>query len=223
MKNPFKWWRERRKDKNDLKRTQSMITMFSHVEKLKKSGMISWDPRTRRVFLAEPIAVTMLALGSAKWRNFLANVNLYQVYMLQQEAWEVYFRQVEIEAVKAARKKYAILPKAEIARIKRAAREGVDLSDIEPPKLSKFEFFILGDSVQDAKKKVVEWVGEFNPDTNECVMAEWNDVKLAVERMQSKETELREEQKKGGKKGTKKNANGTALVKRLNDGPESKS
>lgn len=218
MKNPFKWWRDRRKEKNDLKRTQSMISMFSHVEKLKKSGMVSWDPRTRRVFLAEPVAVTMLALGSAKWRNFLANVNLYQVYMLQQEAWESFFHQVEVDALKAARKKYAILPKAEIARIKRAARESVNISDIEPPKLTKFEFFILGDSVQDAKKKVVEWVGEFNPETNECVMAEWDDVKIAVERMQAKEAELREELKSGkGKKDAKKSSSGEALVKRLND------
>ena len=217
FKNPFKWWRERKKHKSDLKRTQSMIHMFSHVEKLKKSKMVSWDPRTRRIFIAEPVAVTMLALGAAKWRNFLANINLYQVYQLQQEAWEAFFRKVEVEAVKEARKKYAILPKAEIARIKRAAHDSVDISAIEPPKLTKFEFFILGDSVQDAKKKVVEWVGEFNPETNECVMAEWEDVKVAVERMKAKDAEMREDGGGKSKKTSKKASNGAALAKRLEE------
>jgi hypothetical protein len=66
------------------------------------------------------------------------------------------------------------LSRADVERIRLAARQQVAESDIEPPKVEPFEMFIVEDTV-DAKQKIIA-VGFFDPETNDMELAPWSEI-----------------------------------------------
>ena len=66
------------------------------------------------------------------------------------------------------------LSRADVERIRLAARQQVAESDIEPPKVEPFEFFIVQDTTDAAARLIA--VGYFNPETNDTELAPWSEV-----------------------------------------------
>ena len=66
------------------------------------------------------------------------------------------------------------LSRADVERIRLAARQQVAESDIEPPKVEPFEFFIVQDTTDAAARLIA--VGYFNPETNDMELAPWSEV-----------------------------------------------
>ncbi len=74
------------------------------------------------------------------------------------------------------------LSRADVERIRLAARQQVAESDIEPPKVEPFEMFIVEDTV-DAKPRIIA-VGYFNPETGDMELAPWSEVEPLIKRQE---------------------------------------
>jgi hypothetical protein len=74
----------------------------------------------------------------------------------------------------------------ELDRIRRAVREQIESDAVQPPKIESFEFFVINDHVEGDAKAAITYVGEYNPDTENFVMAAWDDVKLAIDNVKQK-------------------------------------
>ena len=111
------------------------------INTLIKKGLLSFNPVTHRLFISTTLAQLYLT-DSERWTAFLRNIHNWAIYHRQQEAWNDYFLKVETSAVREAKKKYAALSKADIARIRQQARIAVDITAIPAPKVQPFEYFI---------------------------------------------------------------------------------
>ena len=76
------------------------------------------------------------------------------------------------------------LTRNDIDRIRRARRAEIAQSDMKPPRVEGFEFFIIRDTT-DAQPDIVA-VGHYDPDTEQIEMATWQEVKLLLEQAESK-------------------------------------
>ena len=154
------------------------------MERLQTSGLLSWDAKNRRLLIAEPLALIFMQTAE-KWQAFLQNVYLYTYHRQCAEAWEQYMQKEELAAVrnvlngKTTKQPNSQLSREDIDRIRRARRAEIVQSDMKPPKVEGFEFFIVQDS-KDAEPQVTV-VGHFDPDTEQIDMALWEDVKLRLE------------------------------------------
>ena len=86
--NIFAKIREKRAQKAQLRRFGQFANVFASLQRLEKSGLLAWEAKSRRLFIAQPLAVVMLAQGYDRWRNFLNNVFLYHMYNLQNRQWQ---------------------------------------------------------------------------------------------------------------------------------------
>lgn len=193
--------------KQDERKTlrRNAVEVFATLGRMEKKGLILWDRKERRLFLAEPLAILMIE-SKDKWKNFLQNVGYWQMYDRQQEAWNSYMRNEELKAVRKAKKTYAVLTKADIERIRRNRRNEITREEIPAPEIKPFELFIIGDSYEgpipaiakektDRAKKTrnaengIIAVGEFNPMTGHLDMALWKDVQNALKNIDGVEKE----------------------------------
>lgn len=177
--------RARRQQRADLRRLRDFSSVFASLTKLERSGLLAWEAKSRRLFIAQPLAIVMLAQGFDCWQNFLNNVFLYLSYKLQQQQWHDYILDEQAKAVRQRKKEVVVLTKAETERTRRAVADRINSSDISLPPIEAFEFFILTDSADDQAKAQIIWVGEYNPDTGALDMAEWDTIKHALEQQKS--------------------------------------
>lgn len=77
--------------------------------------------------------------------------------------------------VREGSKKRAGLTRDDIERIKQSRRAEIVASDMEPPKVQPFEFFIIPNSTE-AKVEPIA-IGYYDPSTGEMEVATWEDVK----------------------------------------------
>ena len=100
------------------------------------------------------------------------------------EAHEHAIIRLEGEAIRKAKKKYAVLTNADTERIRRAVRDEYEGAST-PIKLQEFEFFVIDDnpkpmprtSEDDAEEKgSITAVGFYNPDTDKLEIAPWEDI-----------------------------------------------
>lgn len=182
MKNPFRYLRERREEKARLRRLHELTTLITRMRKLEKGGLIEWDNKEHRLFVAQPLADVLLESGAARWRNFLDNAAHYVTYCIQARAWENAVRRAEIDAVRQRKKEVAVLTKAESNRIRRAARDSVSFGSIKVPEQRPFSIFVLADDVDDKEKKCVTIVGTYDPQTAKLEMEMFEDVRKAMKK-----------------------------------------
>lgn len=187
--NILKKMREKRKQKTQLKKLREYSHIFGTLETLHVHHLLTWDAKTRRLYIAEPVAIVMLRQGMVGWENFLQNVWQWTFFKDQQAAWDAFLREEEIKAVQERKKHVAMLTKAEAERIRRARRDEILADDLETPKVEGFELFILGDAAgrpsgeTDGTVAGIVAVGEYNPESGELNMAMWDEVKESVEKM----------------------------------------
>lgn len=184
--NPFKALRERRAQKAALKRLGDIASTFGNLEKMEKGGLLIWDERDRRLFIAAPLATVMMGKGQEAWEGFLQNCYLWQTYREQQKAWDRHIRQEQAKAIRTRQMGGIKLPQTEIARIKRAITERVSFNEIKISEIKAFEFYILADSANDPKRQEVVLVGQYHPETGQLSMATWEDVQAALQQQEQK-------------------------------------
>lgn len=180
----FKYFtQKRREQRKKLKELKQFSSTFSTLDRLEQSGLLTFDSKSRRLFIAQSLALLMMK-DAESWVNFITNVYQWLYYQQAQEAWNAHFLKEELAAVRKASvgegHQTVQLSRADVDRIRLAARQQVAESDIEPPKVEPFEMFIVEDTV-DAKPRIIA-VGYFNPETNDMELAPWSDVEPLLQK-----------------------------------------
>lgn len=181
--------KKRREQRRKLKELKAFSSTFSTLDRLEQSGLLVWDQKQRRLFIAQSLFV-LTARDAESFVAFTQNVYLWLTYQESQRLWNAHFLKEELRAVREASTAVQTTPtppnsggetdtrvqlgRADIERIRRAARQQVAEIDIEPPKIEPFEFFIVQDTTDAAAKLIA--VGYFNPETNDMELAPWSEV-----------------------------------------------
>ena len=126
------------------------------------------------MFVEQPLALLMMRKAEM-WVAFIQNLYLYTYYQQCQRAWNDYMIREELAAVRKAQKSVdkqkkggVQLSRYDVERIRRQRREEILQSDIQPPKVEGFEFFVVGE-------KVIA-VGYYDPEKDTIEMTPWEEV-----------------------------------------------
>lgn len=177
--------KKRREQRKKLSELKNFSSVFSTLDRLEQSGLLTFDSKSRRLFIAQSLAVLMMR-NAESWVAFITNVYQWLYYQQAQEAWNAHFLKEELAAVRKAsvneNHETVQLSRADVERIRLAARQQVAESDIEPLKVEPFEMFVVEDTV-DVKPKIIA-VGYFNPETNDMDLAPWSEVEPLLHQSQ---------------------------------------
>lgn len=188
--NILKKWRERRQQKRKQRETQQTLQMWALLEKLFDAGQISFDRKAHRLFITQPVASLLMSKGADAWVQAVHNIYNYVHFLQTQQAWDEYMQKEELAAVRDAmqaakeHQPSALSPqpssisRSDIDRIRLARRQQIAFSDMEPPKVEPFEFFIIPLSTE-AKVEPLA-VGYYDPNTAQMDVAAWSDVKALL-------------------------------------------
>ena len=171
--NIIKAWRERRARNRKLRETLHTLQTWRWLEQAFEAGLLMFDAKQHRLFILQPMAKALMANGADGWVNSIHAIFEYTYFRLCQQEWEGYMQSEELAAVRDAMATaepdadasgvVADLSREDIERIKRARRAEIALSDMEPPRVEPFEFFIIPDS-KEAKVEPVA-IGFYDPET----------------------------------------------------------
>ena len=193
--NILKKWRERRQQKRKQRETQQTLQIWALLEKLFDAGQISFDRKAHRLFITQPVASLLMSKGADAWVQSVHNIYNYVHFLQTQQAWEDYLQKEELAAVRDAmqalgdgssrdsershkNRPLGELSRSDIDRIRLARRQQIAFSDMEPPKVEPFEFFIIPLSTE-AKVEPLA-VGYYDPNTGQMDVATWDDVKALL-------------------------------------------
>ena len=168
-------WKEHRKQKKAQKQQRSLLQTWQWLEKLFQSGMMSFDDKAHRLFITQPLAVVLMANGADGWVNSIHAIYQYTYWRTSQQAWDDYMQKEEVAAVRNALAQDAKLQRMDIDRIKWSRRQEIALSDMQPPKMEPFEFFIIPNSTEGKVEPLA--VGYYDPNTEKMEVATWDEVK----------------------------------------------
>lgn len=171
-----------------MKELSTVSGAFKTLERLAESGLLEWNQKHRQLLIDSSLALLMMK-DADSWSNFMQNVFLWLYYSESQAAWEDYMQKEELAAVRKfmAGKPHSTLSRGDIDRIREARRQEIIQSDMEPPKVEGFEFFIVKPPVLNENKNENEKpsgqpvgqlvsVGHYDPETGQMEMALWRDV-----------------------------------------------
>ena len=153
------------------------------------------------MFVEQPLALLMIRKAEM-WVAFLQNLYLYTYYQQCQRAWNDYMIREELAAVRKAQKSVdkqkkggVQLSRYDVERIRRQRREEILQSDIQPPKVEGFEFFVVGTTfhlsrgntkgsdqttpappTQEGNNPSLIAVGYYDPEKDTIEMAPWDEV-----------------------------------------------
>ena len=190
MFNIINKWRERRQQKRKQRETQQTLQMWALLEKLFDAGQISFDRKAHRLFVTQPIASLLMSHGADAWVQSVYNIYNYVHFLQTQQAWDEYMQKEEMKAVRDAMQaakehqpssishQPSSISRSDIDRIRLARRQQIAFSDMEPPKVEPFEFFIIPLSTE-AKVEPLA-VGYYDPNTAQMDVATWDDVKALL-------------------------------------------
>ena len=198
----IKRWKERRLQRRKLKEMSAYASVFKTLDTMQEKGLLAWDRQARRLFIELPLAIVMMP-NAETWRNFIQNLYLWQYSKECEQAWADFLQKEELKAVREYATKAATVPAAspagkkpltrgDINRIREARRMEILQSDMQPPKVEGFEFFIVsppdlgvsdtplhqqgGAGGGSAPVGQLTAVGHFDPDTERIEMATWEEV-----------------------------------------------
>ena len=183
--NIFSFFTRRRKERTALASVKNYASAFAYLNTLRDSGLLLWQERNRRLFIMQPLAIIMMR-NAESWRNFLTNCYLWQSYNLMLEAHEHTITRLEGEALRKAKRQYAVLTKADMERIRRSVRDEYEASNT-PAKIEAFDFYVIADNPhpiprteeQDAEQRGdITLVGVFNPETQQLEQVPWKDLRI---------------------------------------------
>ena len=190
MKNPFscvlRYFRnlrdrraQRKASKENLKWLQATAQQHQWLDQLRTSGLLQWDVVQRRLFIEADLAVLFIQ-SADRWTAFIHNTYQWLYYQLCQSQIEDFFHQEEIKAVREQLNHGAKLSREDIDRVRRNRRAEIVQSDIEPPKVEGFEFFIVrSDAVSTAAEQATGRliaVGHYDPVSQSMEIAPWEEI-----------------------------------------------
>ena len=164
--------------------------MWALLEKLFDAGQISFDRKAHRLFITQPVASLLMSKGADAWVQSVHNIYNYVHFLQTQQAWDEYMQKEEMKAVRDAMQaakehqpsaishQPSSISRSDIDRIRLARRQQIAFSDMEPPKVEPFEFFIIPLSTE-AKVEPLS-VGYYDPNTAQMDVATWDDVKALL-------------------------------------------
>ncbi len=181
--NPFTYFsKKRREQRKKLKELKQFSSTFSTLDRLEQSGLLTFDSKSRRLFISQSLAVLTMLRSPEAYVATVQNLYLWTYWQQIQQVTADTMLKAELAAVRAAsvgeNHETDQLSRADIERIRLAARQQVAESDVEPPKVEPFEIFIVEDTV-DAKPKIIA-VGYFDPETNDTELAPWSEVEPLI-------------------------------------------
>lgn len=175
--------KKKREQRRKLKELRAFSGVFSTLDRLEQSGLLTFDVKSRRLFIAESL-FKVTARDAESFMAFTQNVYLWLTYQESQRLWNDHFLRKELEAVRKAsvgeNHQTIQLARADVERIRMAARQQVAESDVEPPKMEPFEFFVVQETT-DAKAKLIA-VGYFDPESNGIELAPWNEIEPLIKK-----------------------------------------
>ena len=171
MKNPLKRFLERRQEKKELRETLRVLRMYAWLEKMFDSGVLHYDSDNRRLVMEQSLAVLLMQRGAEGWVNAVREIYRYVHFRLTQKAWDDYMHREEVKAVRNALNQGGNLNRDDIERIKSARRMEIAQTDMKPPKVEAFEFFVVSVGV-------IRLVGHYDPQTEHMDLASWEEVSL---------------------------------------------
>ena len=176
IKNIFRYFsKERREQRKKLKELSNLSSVFSTISKLETSGLLIWSEKNRRLFITQSLATLMLSQGAEAWTAFVNNVYMYHYFQQCQSAWQQYIQKEELAAVrKASEGSNPPLTRSDAERIRLAARQRIMESDVQPPQVQQFDFFIVREREQ-AKPDLIA-AGYFDPETGDMEIAPWDEI-----------------------------------------------
>ena len=124
------------------------------------------------------MAVLMMANGADGWVNSVHAIYQYTYWRKAQQSLEEYMQKEELAAVRKALAKNSKLQRMDIDRIKWSRRQEIALSDMQPPKVHPFEFFIIPNSTEAVVDPLA--VGLYDPNTEKMEVATWDEVKALL-------------------------------------------
>lgn len=180
MKSLLRKWRERRQQKRRQRENLQTLHLWAQLEKIFESGLLTFDYKHHRLFVTQSMAALMMQNGAEGWVRSVHNIYEYAHWLQTQRAWEDFMHKEELAAVRKAMADNPKLRRPDIERIKRARRQEIAVSDMEPPKVEPFEFFIVPDSTE-AKVEPIA-VGYYDPTTGQMETATWDEVQPLIRR-----------------------------------------
>ena len=187
--NLIKRWHTRRQQRSKLRELSQFASVFMDLTRLQESGILAWDAHSRRLFIDSSLALVMMAKGADSWTCFLQNVYLWLYSRLCDQAWADFLQSEELKAVREYTSQLSTLnsqlKRSDIDRIREARRSEILLSDMEPPHVEPFEFFIVAPPTKDGSVPPMPTdpvghliaVGHYDPETDHIEMASWDDVR----------------------------------------------
>ena len=181
----FKYFsKEKRQQRRKLKELSNLSSVFSTISKLETTGLLIWSQKDRRLFIAQSLASLMLAKGPDAWTSFVQNIYLYHYFNQCSDAWQQYIQKEELAAVrKASEGSNPPLTRTDADRIRLAARQRIMESDVQPPQVQLFEFFIIRET-ENAKPDLIA-VGYFDPQTSAMEIAPWEEISPLLKNSES--------------------------------------
>ena len=194
----------KRKSKENLRTLSQLAQQHRTIVTLQKAGLLAWNQRDRQLLISAPLAVLFMD-SAERWTGFIQTLTLYEQYRLQSAAWAEYIQKEELKAVRRAmedgrskmedgrskmedgRSKMedgktstishqpSALSRADIERIRRARRAEISQTDMEPPVIKEFDFFIIPETTEAHPEPIA--VGHYNPQTGEMEMETWERVR----------------------------------------------
>jgi hypothetical protein len=196
MMNIFKRWRERRRQRRKLRELSQIAKGFKSFDRLQQSGLLEWDSQSRRLYIDQSLALLMMK-NVDTWTNFINNAFLWQYSKECDHAWAVCFQTEELKAVReysdklkeerGNRKDNLQLKRSDVDRIREARRREILETNMQPPAIQSFEFFIVSPpdlngspSPNDSVVGKLTAVGHYDPDTSQMQMALWSEVEPLI-------------------------------------------
>ena len=194
--------KQRRQQRRKLKDLKAFADRFSTLDRLEQSGLLVWDQKQRRLFISQSLALLMMKDAESwvnfvtnvfQWLYYQQAQEAWNAHFLKEELAAVRRAARDTAgtvpavgsdadgkrtteglspSVSPAPEERNPLSRADVERIRLAARQQVAESDIEPPKVEPFEMFIVEDTV-DVNPRIIA-VGYFDPETGEQELARFD-------------------------------------------------
>lgn len=180
----FEKWKERRRRNKETKDFGNKMKVFKELEDIEQHGLISLDVQKHRVLIEENMAMIMMNTPDL-WIRFLTALYQYTWYKYYERKYQQWRTEEGAKAVMEARKKYSMLTKADILRIKEARWMKMQLDSVQMPKVEPLEFYLVridAERMADEKKENdvpagdVTIVGRYDYEGNIMEMATWKEM-----------------------------------------------
>ena len=165
---------------------RNVAASFAIIDDFSRSNFIFWQVKNRMLLIRQPLSLVELALGAAKFKDFLKKVCDWQNFKLINEAYEQKRIETEAAAVRKAQEEMgAPLSDADVLFIRQHARNSMEQIPLDqlPNLIREFDILIIRESATSADSATEEngqllAVGHY--DGEKLEMAMYDDVKSSL-------------------------------------------